>query len=117
MDERTEHTGQENSEGITEEMLHKSAYEIQKEEEEKAYNKKKQNEMSDSIEESVQYWQENDDISPRMSENRYTLQQVLGLGESFDVNMREMVLGGKHVGLLMITGFAKDEILLEVLKD
>ncbi|WP_235193873.1 spore germination protein [Paenibacillus sp. FSL R5-192] len=97
-------------------MLHKSAYEIQKEEEEKAYNKKKQNEMSDSIEESVQYWQENDDISPRMSENRYTLQQVLGLGESFDVNMREMVLGGKHVGLLMITGFAKDEILLEVLK-
>ncbi|OME98532.1 spore germination protein [Paenibacillus amylolyticus] len=116
MDERTEHTGQGNSEGITEEMLHKSAYEIQKEEEEKAYNKKKQNEMSDSIEESVQYWQENDDISPRMSENKYTLQQVLGLGESFDVNMREMVLGGKHVGLLMITGFAKDEILLEVLK-
>lgn len=73
--------------------------------------------MSDSIEESVEYWQENDDISPRMSDNRYTLQQVLGLGESFDVNMREMVLGGKHVGLLLLTGFAKDEILLEVLKD
>ncbi|MFE6076125.1 spore germination protein [Paenibacillus sp. NPDC057886] len=97
-------------------MMHKSPYEIQKEEEKKAYEKKKQDEMSDSIEESVEYWQENDDISPLMSDNKYTLQQVLGLGESFDVDMREMVLGGKHVGLLLLTGFAKDEILLEVLK-
>ena len=56
---------------------------------------KKQDEMSDSVEESVQYWQDRDDISARMSENKYTLKQVLGLGESFDVNMREMVLGGK----------------------
>ncbi|MGF9699090.1 MULTISPECIES: spore germination protein [Paenibacillus] len=96
--------------------MHKSPYEIQKEEEQRAYEKKKQDEMSDSVEESVQYWQDNDDISPRMSDNKYTLKQILGLGESFDVNMREMVLGGKHVGLLLLTGFAKDGILLEVLK-
>lgn len=115
MDEHTERTGLDHEGGITEDMMHKSAYEIQKEEEKRAYQKKKQNEMSDSIEESVQYWQQNDDISPRMSENKNTLKQVLGLGESFDVDMREMVLGGKHVGLLL-TGFAKDEILLEVLK-
>ncbi|OAX47671.1 stage V sporulation protein AF [Paenibacillus sp. ov031] len=116
MDVRSDNDGHESSEATSEEKMHKSPYEIQEEEEKKAYEKKKQNEMSDSIEESVEYWQENDDISPRMSDNKYTLQQVLGLGESFDVNMREMVLGGKHVGLLLLTGFAKDEILLEVLK-
>lgn len=116
MDEHTDQTGHEQGDGMTEDMLHKSAYEVQQEEEKKAYQKKKQNEMSDSIEESVQYWQHNDNISPRMSDNKNTLKQVLGLGESFDVDMREMVLGGKHVGLLLLTGFAKDEILLEVLK-
>ncbi|MGC5773367.1 spore germination protein [Paenibacillus pabuli] len=116
MDVRSDNNGRNSDESASEEMMNKSPYEIQKEEEKKAYEKKKQNEMSDSIEESVKYWQENDDISPSMSENKYTLQQVLGLGESFDVNMREMVLGGKHVGLLLLTGFAKDEILLEVLK-
>lgn len=116
MDVRSDNDGHDSNEATSEEMTNKSPYEIQEEEEKKAYEKKKQNEMSDSIEESVEYWQENDDISPRMSDNKYTLQQVLGLGESFDVNMREMVLGGKHVGLLLLTGFAKDEILLEVLK-
>ncbi len=116
MDVRSDNDGHNSDESASEEMMHKTPYEIQEEEEKKAYEKKKQDEMSDSIEESVEYWQENDDISPRMSDNKYTLQQVLGLGESFDVNMREMVLGGKHVGLLLLTGFAKDEILLEVLK-
>lgn len=117
MDEHTEHAAHEQGDGITEDMNHKSAYEIQREEEQRAHQKKKQNEMSDSIEESVHYWQHNDEISPRMSDNKNTLKQVLGLGESFDVDLREMVLGGKHVGLLLLTGFAKDEILLEVLKD
>ncbi|MDK8192500.1 spore germination protein [Paenibacillus sp. UMB7766-LJ446] len=116
MDVRSGNDGQDSNEAASEEKMHQSNYEIQEEEEKKAHQKKKQNEMSDSIEESVKYWQENDDISPRMSDNKYTLQQVLGLGESFDVNMREMVLGGKRVGLLLLTGFAKDEILLEVLK-
>ncbi|QOS79951.1 spore germination protein [Paenibacillus sp. JNUCC31] len=116
MDVRPDNDGRNSDESMSEEMVNKSDYETQKEEEKKAYEKKKQNEMSDSIEESVEYWQGNDDISPSMSENKYTLQQVLGLGESFDVNMREMVMGGKHVGLLLLTGFAKDEILLEVLK-
>ncbi|MHA7579690.1 spore germination protein [Paenibacillus vandeheii] len=116
MDVRSGNDGQDSNEAASEEKMHKSNYQIQEEEEKKAHQKKKQNEMSDSIEESVKYWQENDDISPRMSDNKYTLQQVLGLGESFDVNMREMVLGGKRVGLLLLTGFAKDEILLEVLK-
>lgn len=116
MDEHNNQAGHEQEDSTTEDMMHKSAYEIQKEEEKREYQKKKQNEMSDSIEESVHYWQHNDDISPRMSDNKNTLKQVLGLGESFDVTLREMVLGGKHVGLLMLSGFAKDEILLEVLK-
>lgn len=117
MDERQDQMKyDEQGEEHTGETTHKSAYQIKKEEEERAYQKKKQNEMSDSIEESIQYWQQNDGISPRMDDNKNTLKQVLGLGESFDVTLREMVLGGKHVGLLMLSGFAKDEILLEVLK-
>ncbi|WP_145408358.1 spore germination protein [Paenibacillus xylanexedens] len=116
MDVRSDHGEQEHGEGVPAELTNKTPYEIQKEEEEKAYQKKKQNEMSDSVEESVQYWQDNDEISPRMSDNKNTMKQILGLGESFDVDLREMVLGGKHVGILLLTGFAKDEILLEVLK-
>lgn len=116
METRSDHTGQEAVEGLPGDMVGKSPYEIRKEEEEKAYLEKKQDEMSDSVEESVHYWQNNDDISPRMNDNKYTLKQIIGLGESFDVNLREMVMGGKQIGLLMLTGFAKDEILLEVLK-
>lgn len=116
MDVRSDHGEQEHGEGVPSELMDKTPYEIQKEEEEKAYQEKKQNEMSDSVEESVHYWQENDEISPRMSDNKNTMKQILGLGESFDVDLREMVLGGKHVGILLLTGFAKDEILLEVLK-
>ncbi|WP_431523678.1 spore germination protein [Paenibacillus pabuli] len=116
MDVRSDNAGHGPGEEVPEELMNKTPYDIQKEEERRAYEKKKQDEMSDSVEESVQYWQDSDDISSRMSENKYTLKQVLGLGESFDVNMREMVMGGKNVGLLMLTGFAKDGILLEVLK-
>lgn len=40
MDEHTDQTSHEQSDGITEDMLHKSAYEIRQEEEKKAYQKK-----------------------------------------------------------------------------
>ncbi|MXO81109.1 spore germination protein, partial [Paenibacillus sp. OT2-17] len=80
------------------------------------FKHKKESERSDNVEESVRYWQAEDDISPRMKDNKNTLETVLGLGETFDVVFREMTLGGRHTGYLFLNSFAKDQIMLEVLK-
>lgn len=89
----------------------------QKQEQEAARLKhKKESERSDNVEESIRYWQVEDDISPKMKENRETLKMVLGLGETFDVVFREMTTGGRHIGYLFLNTFAKDQIMLEVLK-
>ncbi|APB70756.1 spore germination protein [Paenibacillus polymyxa] len=80
------------------------------------FQHKKESERSDNVEESVRYWQDEDDISPRMKDNKNTLETVLGLGETFDVVFREMTLGGRHTGYLFLNTFAKDQIMLEVLK-
>ncbi|URJ58434.1 spore germination protein [Paenibacillus polymyxa] len=80
------------------------------------FKHKKESERSDNVEESVRYWQAEDDISPRMKDNKNTLETVLGLGETFDVVFREMTLGGRHIGYLFLNTFAKDQIMLEVLK-
>ncbi|MGG1618636.1 spore germination protein [Paenibacillus sp. NRS-1782] len=80
------------------------------------YKHKKENERSDNVEESVLYWQGKDDISPRMKDNRETLKSVIGLGETFDVVFREMTLGGRHIGYLFLNTFAKDQVMVEVLK-
>lgn len=72
--------------------------------------------MSDSIEESIKYWQNEDVIDPDFDVLRKTLKYVMGFGETFDVNFREMTFGGRHTGLLFITGLTKDTILTEILK-
>ncbi|MFD2702490.1 spore germination protein [Paenibacillus shunpengii] len=85
-------------------------------EEEKQLQEKKEQEMSDSIEESIKYWQNEDVIDPDFDVLRKTLKYVMGFGETFDVNFREMTFGGRHTGLLFITGLTKDTILTEILK-
>ncbi|KJD44957.1 spore germination protein [Paenibacillus terrae] len=80
------------------------------------FKHKKESERSDNVEESVRYWQGKDDISPRMKDNRETLKAVIGLGETFDVVFREMTLGGRHIGYLFLNTFAKDQVMVEVLK-
>ncbi|WP_342414716.1 spore germination protein [Paenibacillus sp. FSL R10-2782] len=80
------------------------------------FKHKKESERSDNVEESVLYWQAKDDISPRMKENQETLKTVIGLGETFDVVFREMTLGGRHIGYLFLNTFAKDLVMVEVLK-
>jgi stage V sporulation protein AF len=86
------------------------------EQESERFKQKKERERSDNVEESVRYWQVEDDISPSMKENRNTLKTVLGLDETFDVVFREMTLGGRHTGYLFLNSFAKDLIMVEVLK-
>lgn len=82
----------------------------------KGGSSKKMKETSDSVQESVIYWQQSDNISKDLSTTKKTLEQVVGLGESFDVDFREMTLAGKKVAIFMITSFLKDEIVLEVVK-
>ncbi|MDQ0046255.1 stage V sporulation protein AF [Paenibacillus polymyxa] len=93
-----------------------SPWQEKQEQESARFKHKKESERSDNVEESVRYWQAEDNISPRMKDNKNTLETVLGLGETFDVVFREMTLGGRHTGYLFLNTFAKDQIMLEVLK-
>ncbi|WP_430109444.1 spore germination protein [Paenibacillus sp. B1-33] len=76
---------------------------------------KKQNEKSDTIEESIIYWQNKDEVSKKLDETKKTLQRVVGLGESFDIILREMVFGERRVGLFYLNGFAKEEVMTLIL--
>lgn len=123
MDHRAdqEHQEQHQEDGGTGKEYHTGGEELspwkEKQAQESArFKHKKESERSDNVEESVRYWQAEDDISPRMKDNKNTLETVLGLGETFDVVFREMTLGGRHTGYLFLNTFAKDQIMLEVLK-
>lgn len=77
---------------------------------------KRDNERSDSLEESIIYWQGNDKVSPNLEHTKNTLTEVMGLGSSFDIVFREMSFAGRKAALLCISGFAKDTIIDEILK-
>ncbi|WP_209860447.1 spore germination protein [Paenibacillus shirakamiensis] len=77
---------------------------------------KKEAEQSENIEESIVYWQGKDEVSDQLEVTKETLTQVMGLGESFDVDFREMAFGGRKTGLLFINSFAKDNIIQEIIK-
>ncbi|WP_019422851.1 spore germination protein [Paenibacillus sp. OSY-SE] len=76
---------------------------------------KKQHEVSNTVEESIKYWQDDDAIPKKLEMIRHTLQNVVGLEESFDVLLREMTFGGRRVGLFYLNGFAKDEVMTMIL--
>ncbi|MFD1176296.1 spore germination protein [Paenibacillus puldeungensis] len=78
--------------------------------------RKRESEMSNSVEESIRYWQKNDDISRSLTTTKLTLQEVVGLGSSFDVIFHEMTFAGKRTGLFYINGFARSEILQQIIK-
>lgn len=78
--------------------------------------KKRDSERSDSLEQSIIYWQGHDKIPERLEDTKNTLTEVLGLGSSFDIVFREMTFGGRKAALLCISGFAKDTIIDEILK-
>lgn len=86
-----------------------------KELEERALKEKRESETSDSTEESVLYWQQNDHVPAKLSALKETLKEVIGLGVSFDVVFREMNFAGRNAGLLFLNGFTNDDILTEIL--
>ncbi|UQZ37344.1 spore germination protein [Paenibacillus sp. PK3_47] len=101
---------------------HKKSRKQAKQDEEKSraskdpHQKKRDQEYSNSLEESVIYWQGTDKILPSLEKTRGTLTEVMGLGSSFDIVFREMSFGGQKLALLCISGFAKDTIIDEILK-
>lgn len=80
-----------------------------------ALNRKVEAEQSRSTKESVQYWQKSDKISRSLNTTKRTLEEVVGLGQGFDVVFREMSFGGHRTGLFFINGFANDIIMQEIL--
>jgi len=82
----------------------------------KAEEKKREKEHSDSVEDSVIYWQKTDEVTGSLEQTKATLKEVVGLGTSFDIVFREMTLAGQRTGLFFVNGFAKDNIMLEILK-
>lgn len=54
-------------------------------------------------------------IALTIAENSKILEEKVGLHQSFDLLFREMEFGGHKTGLLYLNGFAKDEVLTEVI--
>ena len=75
----------------------------------------KNSERSDTIEDSIIYWQSDDRVGKRLEEVKKTLEHVVGLGKSFDVVFREMTFGDRRTGLFYLNGFAKDGVMTLIL--
>lgn len=88
----------------------------EREQAEEARRRKVEAERSDSVKESIEYWQKSDLISSSLDTTKKTLEEVVGLGQGFDMVFREMTFGGKRTGLFFINGFVKDNILQEIVK-
>lgn len=55
-------------------------------------------------------------VSAKLAENLSFLKEHLGVGESFDVLVREFKVGGRDVALFFIDGFAKDDVTVFIMK-
>lgn len=77
----------------------------------KSHEELKQKEYSNSLKESVLYWQGNDHIPSRLSDIRKLLTDVAGFGETFDLVFREMKFGDRKVGLFFVAGFGDTQIM------
>ncbi|HOC06353.1 MAG: spore germination protein [Bacillota bacterium] len=55
-------------------------------------------------------------IASDLKQNVEYLKKELGIGESFDVLVREFKVGGKGVALFFVDGFAKDDVLVWIMQ-
>lgn len=78
--------------------------------------KKRDREHSNSLKESVIYWQGSDEISTSLQDTKQTLTEVMGLGTSFDVTFRQMSFGGHKTALLCLSGFTNTDVTDDILK-
>lgn len=70
----------------------------------------------ETLTEEELYWKNTDDIFPDLESVKRTLEEQVGLNESFDVLFREMTFGGTPTGFFYLNGFAKDVVIVELLK-
>lgn len=75
--------------------------------EDKRMQEKRDQERSDTVEESIIYWQDKDEIPESLETTKNTLKEVVGLGSSFDIVFREMTLAGQNTGLFSLTALPK----------
>jgi stage V sporulation protein AF len=57
-----------------------------------------------------------EEIPITIREVQRVLEERVGLNQSFDLILREMVFGSKRMGIFYCNGFAKDDVLTEILK-
>lgn len=79
--------------------------------ESEAHKQMKKNEYSNSLEESVLYWQGNDDIPNQLTQVEKTLTDVCGLNQSFDLTFRKMKFADREVALFYVSGFAHEDVM------
>jgi stage V sporulation protein AF len=70
---------------------------------------------SDFTEEEKAF-KEQEDVPRSLREVQRILEERVGLGTSFDLVLREMVFGAKRVGIFYCNGFAKDDVLTQILQ-
>ncbi|QXM06305.1 spore germination protein [Crassaminicella indica] len=56
------------------------------------------------------------ELKKKLEENLKILDEALGISKSFDVVNREIIIANKKASLLFIDGFAKDDIMLYIMK-
>lgn len=78
--------------------------------------RKRDAERSDSLEESIVYWQGHNKVPDSLEGIKDTLTEVIGLGSSFDIVFREMTFGGRRAALFCVSGFAKDTVMDDILR-
>ena len=54
-------------------------------------------------------------LSPRFEENIAYLKEELSVGESFDIIYRALEYGGVKMGLFFVDGFAKDDVMVQIM--
>jgi len=55
-------------------------------------------------------------LSKKLAENMAVIKKELGIGISFDIIAREMIIGGHDAVLVFVDGFAKDDVLAKVME-
>lgn len=55
-------------------------------------------------------------VSDKLVHNKRALEEKVGLNKSFDIIFREMTFGEKKMALFCLNGFAKEDVLTELLK-
>lgn len=56
-------------------------------------------------------------VSKKLKENMEWLKRELGVGKSFDMICREIVIAGRDAALFFIDGFAKDIVMVDILNN